>query len=183
MRWRWRCGGAGPSHGSSTPHSSEALLLGALGLTLVVSGLAERLHVSAAVGAFLVGIALSGPAQEAARGLLGPVRDLFAAIFFVFFGLSVDPGAIPPVLGAAGLLAAVTAATKAATGWWGARRAGVGSAGRRRAAAVLIARGEFSIVIAELGVVADIEPSLGALAAAYVLLLAVAGPVATRAVR
>ncbi|MGH3442026.1 MAG: cation:proton antiporter, partial [Nitriliruptorales bacterium] len=71
--------------------SQEALLLGVLGLTLLVAGIAERLHISAAVGAFLVGIAFSGPAQEAARGLLHPVRDLFAAIFFVFFGLSVDP--------------------------------------------------------------------------------------------
>jgi CPA2 family monovalent cation:H+ antiporter-2 len=54
------------------------------------------------------------------------------------------------------------------------------SRGRRRAAAVLIARGEFSIVIAEIGVAAGIEHGLGALATAYVLLLAVAGPFVTR---
>ena len=160
--------------------SREGLLLGVLGITLVVAGLAERLHISAAVGAFLVGIALSGPVQHRIHGLLQPLRDLFAASFFVLFGLAIDPRDIPPVLLVAVALALVTAATKTATVWWGAARAGIGRRGRRRAASVLIARGEFSIVIAEIGVVTGIEHRLGALATAYVLLLAVAGPLATR---
>lgn len=42
----------------------------------------------------------------------------------------------------------------------------------------LVARGEFSIVIAGLGVA--IEPHLGSLAAAYVLLMVIAGPVLAR---
>lgn len=160
--------------------SREGLLLGVLGITLVVAGLAERLHISAAVGAFLVGIALSGPVQQRIHGLLQPLRDLFAASFFVLFGLAIDPRNIPPVLLVATALAAVTATTKMATVWWGAARARIGPRGRRRAASVLIARGEFSIVIAEIGVAAGIEHRLGALATAYVLLLAVAGPVVTR---
>jgi len=160
--------------------SREGLLLGVLGITLVVAGFAERLHISAAVGAFLVGIALSGPVQHRIHGLLQPLRDLFAASFFVLFGLAIDPRDIPPVLLVAVALALVTAATKTATVWWGAARAGIGRRGRRRAASVLIARGEFSIVIAEIGVVTGIEHRLGALATAYVLLLAVAGPLATR---
>jgi len=160
--------------------SREGLLLGVLGITLIVAGLAERLHISAAVGAFLVGIALSGPAQQRIHGLLQPLRDLFAATFFVLFGLAIDPRDIPPVLFAATALALVTAVTKVSTVWWGAARAGIRPRGRRRAAAVLIARGEFSIVIAEIGVAAGIEHRLGALATAYVLLLAVAGPLVTR---
>lgn len=163
-----------------TSPSGEALLLGVMGLTLVVAGLAEQLHISAAVGAFLVGIALSGPAQHRVQGLLQPLRDLFAASFFVLFGLTVDPRNIPPVLAVAAALAVVTAATKMAAVWWGAKRAGIGPRGRRRAAAVLVARGEFSIVIAEIGVAAGLEHRLGALATAYVLLLAIAGPVITR---
>ncbi|MDP8930058.1 MAG: cation:proton antiporter [Actinomycetota bacterium] len=160
--------------------SGEALLLSVMGLTLVVAGLAEQLHISAAVGAFLVGIALSGPMQQRVHGLLQPLRDLFAATFFVLFGLSVDPRNIPPVLAVAAALALVTAATKMAGIWWGAARAGIGPRGRRRAASVLVARGEFSIVIAEIGVAAGIEPRLGPLATAYVLLLAITGPVITR---
>jgi monovalent cation:H+ antiporter-2, CPA2 family len=81
---------------------------------------------------------------------------------------------------AALVLAIVTSATKAGTGWWATRRAGAGPAGRRRAAATLVARGEFSIVIAGLGVAAGTESDLGPLAAAYVLILAVAGPLAAR---
>ncbi|MDX1659387.1 MAG: cation:proton antiporter [Nitriliruptorales bacterium] len=160
--------------------SGEVLLLSILGLALLIAGLAERLHISAGVGAFLVGIALSGPVQERAHGLLQPLRDLFAASFFVLFGLSVDPRNIPPVLLIAAVLAAVTAVTKVAAVWWGARRAGLGPRARWRAGSVLVARGEFSIVIAEIGVAAGIEHRLGALATAYVLLLAVAGPVMAR---
>ncbi|HEX2030238.1 MAG TPA: cation:proton antiporter, partial [Actinomycetota bacterium] len=66
--------------------SDEALLLSILGAALLVAGIAEELQVSAAVGAFLVGIGLSGPAADRARSLLGPLRDLFGAVFFVFFG-------------------------------------------------------------------------------------------------
>lgn len=162
--------------------SPEAMLLGALGLTLFVAGVAERLNVSAAVGAFLVGIALSGPAQQHAQALLHPLRDLFAATFFVFFGLEVDPGLIGGVLPVVLALAAVTAATKVATAWWGARRAGIAQRGRRRAAALLVSRGEFSIVVANLGIGAGLDPALGPTAAVYVLLLAAAGPVAARLV-
>ena len=175
---------AGPaiSRAVETP-SREALLLSALGLTMVVAGLAEKLHISAAVGAFLVGIALSGSIQHRATELLVPLRDLFAATFFVFFGLSIDPGELPGVLPVAAGLAVVTAATKLVTASYGGLRTGIATRGRRRAAAVLMARGEFSIVIAEIGVAAGVEHAIGPLAAAYVLLLAVGGPLAARLAR
>ncbi|MCX4912194.1 cation:proton antiporter [Streptomyces sp. NBC_00687] len=158
----------------------EKLLLVVLGLTLLVAGLAQELQVSAAVGAFLVGIALSGEVAEGAHNLLAPLRDLFAAVFFVFFGLHTDPSSIPPVFLPALALAAVTAATKIATGYWAARRAGVSVKGRWRAGGTLVARGEFSIVIAGLAVTAGIEPSLGPLATAYVLILVILGPLTAR---
>jgi len=149
----------------------------------VVAGVASRLQVSAAVGAFLVGIALSGPVQERASLLVSPLRDLFAATFFLFFGLQIDPADLVPVAAVAGGLALVTATTKVGTGWWAAAREGIARPGRLRAGTALVARGEFSIVIAGLGVAAGIEPDLGPVAAAYVLLLAVAGPVLTRFAR
>lgn len=65
-----------------------------LGLTLLVAGFADQVGISSAVGAFLVGIAVSGPAADSARAVLSPLRDLFAAVFFVFFGLQTDPAAI-----------------------------------------------------------------------------------------
>ncbi|MCZ7459097.1 cation:proton antiporter [Streptomyces sp. WMMC940] len=156
----------------------EMLLLVVLGLTLLVAGAAQELQVSAAVGAFLVGIALSGEVAEGARRLLSPLRDLFAAVFFVFFGLSTDPTAIPPVLLPALLLAVATSLTKIATGWYAAGRAGIGPRGRLRAGGTLVPRGEFSIVIA--GLVASTEPRVVPLATAYVLILVILGPLAAR---
>ncbi|MEV6034564.1 cation:proton antiporter [Nonomuraea sp. NPDC052116] len=163
--------------------NNEVLLLKVVGLALLVAGLAQQLNVSAAVGAFLVGIALSGELAEDAQALLAPLRDLFAAVFFVFFGLQTDPAKILPVAGLAALLAVVSMITKLLTGAYAARRAGIGKAGQARAGIALIPRGEFNIVIAGLAVGAGAHPDLGALAAAYVLILAAFGPLAAKLVQ
>lgn len=160
--------------------SNEIILLTTFGMILLVAGLAQRLQVSAAIGAFLVGIALSGPIAERAHHLISPLRDLFAATFFFFFGLQIDPATLPPVILLAVALGLVTALTKILTGWWAAHRAGIDRAGQLRAGSALVARGEFSIVIAGLGVSAGLDPQLGALATAYVLFLVVLGPLLSR---
>jgi CPA2 family monovalent cation:H+ antiporter-2 len=162
--------------------SDEIILLSTFGLVLLVAGIAQRLQVSAAVGAFLVGIAISGPIVKQTQRVLSPLRDLFAAFFFLFFGLQIDPATLPPVLVSAAVLGLATIITKLLTGWWAARRAGVDTAGGLRAGGALVARGEFSIVIAGLGVSAGLEPQLGPLSAAYVLLLAVLGPLLARVI-
>jgi CPA2 family monovalent cation:H+ antiporter-2 len=161
-------------------HSDEVSLLSLFGLTLVVAGLAEGVNISAAVGAFLVGIGVSGDSVDRARSLLTPMRDLFAAVFFVFFGLQTDPGDIPEVAVAAITLAIVTGLTKVLVGWWAASRAGVGRQGRLRAGILLVARGEFSIVIAGLAVSVAGGSQLKPLAATYVLIMAIAGPIAAK---
>ncbi|HEV7957589.1 MAG TPA: cation:proton antiporter, partial [Marisediminicola sp.] len=161
------------------PHHAESLLLGVLGLTMLVAGFAQQVSVSAAVGAFLVGIALSGPVAHNARQLLSPLRDLFAAVFFVFFGLATDPSDIIPVLVPATFLAVLTMSTKTLTGYRAAARAGIGVPGRWRTGFTLIPRGEFSIVIAGLAG-SSVDPRLAPTAAAYVLALAVLGPIAPR---
>ncbi len=161
----------------------EVMLLNVLGAALLVAGIASELQVSAAVGAFLLGIAISGSTAANATRVLEPLRDLFAAMFFVVFGLNTDPATIPPVLGWAALLAVVTMFTKILTGAWAAKRQGIGRQGRLRAGAALVARGEFSIVIAGLAVSASaVEGELAALATAYVLLMAILGPTAARVV-
>ncbi|MFW0772670.1 cation:proton antiporter [Paenarthrobacter nitroguajacolicus] len=168
---------------SQAVHSenSEVFLLNVLGLALLVAGIASALQVSAAVGAFMLGIAISGATAHNATRILEPLRDLFAAIFFVAFGLNTDPSSIPPVLGWALVLAVVTAATKMLTGFWAAKRVGIAVPGRFRAGAALIARGEFSIVIAGLAVASGGVPDeLAALATAYVLIMAILGPLAAR---
>ncbi|WP_165063696.1 cation:proton antiporter [Marisediminicola senii] len=162
------------------PNHAESLLLGVLGLTMLVAGFAQHVNVSAAVGAFLVGIALSGQVAHNAQQQLSPLRDLFAAVFFVFFGLATDPADIVPVLLPAILLAAVTMATKTYTGYRAAAAAGFGRPARWRTGLTLTPRGEFSIVIAGLAFSAGVEPQLAPLATAYVLITVICGPLLAR---
>jgi CPA2 family monovalent cation:H+ antiporter-2 len=162
------------------PGNDEAVLLAVFGITLLVAGVAEQVQVSAAIGAFLVGLALSGTVQARAASLIGPLRDLFAATFFLFFSFQIRPSQLLDVLGAAVLLTIVTGAGKLASGWVAAARHGAGTRGRLRAGTALIARGEFSIVIAALGAGAAHGRSLSALAAGYVLLTAAVGPLAAK---
>jgi CPA2 family monovalent cation:H+ antiporter-2 len=160
--------------------SDEALLLAVFGLTLLVAGLAQQAEVSAAIGAFLVGLALSGPVQARAGALIGPLRDLFAAIFFLFFSFRIRPGALAGALLPGLALCVVCAAGKVGSGWVAGKRAGIAGRGRVRAGTALIARGEFSIVIASLGAGLDHGDDLAALAGAFVLLSAVVGPLAAK---
>jgi monovalent cation:H+ antiporter-2, CPA2 family len=161
--------------------SDEIILLTIFGAVLLVAGVAQRFQVSAAIGAFLVGIALSGTVAEQSHRLVSPLRDLFAAMFFFFFGLEIDPASLVPALPFAVGLGAVTTLTKVLSGYWAAHRAGIDHHGRLRAGMELVAWGEFSIVIAGLGIA--IEPRLGPLSAAYVLLMAIVGPVLARLVK
>jgi CPA2 family monovalent cation:H+ antiporter-2 len=161
-----------------THPDNEQLLLRVVGITLIVAALAEKMHASAAVGAFLVGLTLTGETADRARKVLGPLRDLFAAIFFVAVGLPVNPAKLLPMLPVAVLLAAVTAATKIATGVFAARREGVARRGQLRAGTTLVARGEFSLII--IGLVGSAATGVSALATAYVFVLAIVGPLLAR---
>jgi CPA2 family monovalent cation:H+ antiporter-2 len=157
---------------------SEQLLLRILGVTLLVAAIAETLHASAAVGAFLVGLTLTGETADRARKVLSPLRDLFAAIFFLAIGMSVDPKQLLPMLPIALILATVTAVTKVATGIFAARRDGVARRGQLRAGTALIARGEFSLII--IGLVAVSIPAVAALGTSYIFVMAIVGPVLAR---
>lgn len=157
---------------------NEQLMLRILALTLIVAALAELVHASAAVGAFLVGLTLTGETADRAREVLTPLRDLFAAIFFLSIGLSVEAAELVPALPAAVALAVVTGATKVLTGRYAARRDGVARRGQLRAGTALVTRGEFSLVI--LGLAGAADDRLGALVTGYVLVLAVTGPVLMR---
>ena len=160
--------------------SDEALLLAVFGLTLLVGGLAQQVQVSAAIGAFLVGLALSGPVQERAGALVEPLRHLFAASFFVFFSFQIDPGDLVGALAPAIALTVVAGGTKFVSGWAAGRSLGVGVRGQRRAGAALVARGEFSVIIASLAAGTAHGDDLGALTAAFVLLSAVAAPLLSK---
>lgn len=92
--------------------------------TLVVGGLAQRLEVSAAIGAFLVGLALSGPVQRRAGALIGPLRDLRGGVLRLLL-LPDRPARLVDSLVPAVLLAVVAIGTKIGTGWFAAAKNGV----------------------------------------------------------
>ncbi len=161
-------------------HSNEIVLLEILGVTVLVAGLAEWSHLSAPVGAFIVGLSICKPIAKQAHQIMGPLKNLFAAIFFLFFGFTIDPTSLPPVLLPALALAIVTAVAKMLSTWWATKHAGLEPASRLRAGITLIARGEFSLVIAGIGISAGVDPRVGTLATAYVLFTAILSPLLLR---
>jgi monovalent cation:H+ antiporter-2, CPA2 family len=153
------------------PNEPGGLLLTVFGTALLAAGLADLVGFSGVVAAFLIGLLLTGEVAEAARSRLMPLRDIFAAIFFLFFGITTDPAELPGVLPLALALTVVGIAGKYAVGWWVTRdltdRLAVW-----RTTAFLIPRGEFSIVIAALAAPAVLSVNLQALTLAYVILTA-----------
>jgi len=160
--------------------SSEVLLISLLGVVLLLAGLAEYMHISYAIGAFLVGIILSGQVAERGRALLEPLRDSFAALFFVSFGLGVNPADLLEFIPLAVGLALVSAASKFGSGYLAAKKNGFTTKGRRRAGVTLIARGELSVVLAGIAIAGGINSDIGPVTILFVLILAIGGSVATR---
>jgi monovalent cation:H+ antiporter-2, CPA2 family len=167
-------------------NTPAALLLTALGLALAAGGFAADRGFSSAVAAFLVGLLVTGDIATAVRQRLAPLRDVFAAVFFVFFGLETDPRLIPPVFALALLLAFVTIATKIVTIFYALQRIDAPHDGHPwrsalRGGALMGARGEFSVVVG--GLVASAAfapPEWTGLVATYVIITATVGPLLAR---
>lgn len=166
------------ARGIHIPHApiimgdSATLLLTVFGAALLASGLATYIGFSGAVAAFLVGLILTGDVAIVARVRLAPLRDLFAAIFFLFFGLQTDPSDIPAVLVPALVLTMIGVFSKWVTAWWAMKDVDE-EYGVRRVAALLIPRGEFSIVIAGLAASTTFATELESLTITYVILTTV----------
>ncbi len=152
-----------------------------LGLTLLVAGIAQQLQVSAAVGAFLVGIALSGPVAHArtaaAHPAAGPVRRGLLRLLRPQHRPGDDAAGAAARARPGGADHADQDRSPA-----GARPAGPASAARAGGGPAWrwSPRGEFSIVIAGLAVASASNRELGPLATAYVLILVIVGPLAAR---
>ena len=149
-------------------YSASALLLTVFGSALVAAGAAGLAGFSGAIAAFLVGLLLTGEVATAVRTRLAPLRDFFAAIFFIFFGLSVDPSEIFKVLPLALLLTVLGGAGKFFIGWWTARDL-QDPMSWRRVGSFLIPRGEFSVIIAGFSTTLAFTSEIKALTIAYVI--------------
>jgi monovalent cation:H+ antiporter-2, CPA2 family len=161
----------------------EFFLLFTVAFVVGMAAIADELGLSEAIGALMAGVVL---AETSVRELIEErffsFRDLFAALFFFAFGLSIDVGA----LGDVGWLLAVAVVLTVVGKVAGSYFAGfVGGFTRRQslnAGAALVAHGEFTIIIAQLavsnpGLSPSTKEELVAFAGLYVLATATLGVV------
>lgn len=156
----------------------ELLVVSFLGLAVLVAGVSESLGVADAIGAFMVGLILSGTSSgPRIRELVHPLRDAFAAIFFFGFGLSIDPGDVTSVAWLVVGAVALTIVMNIAAGLLAARLHSYGPGPAADIATTLLARGEFALILGAMAAGANLDRRLAPFIAGYVLVLAVLGPV------
>jgi len=161
----------------------EFFLLFTFALLIGMSALAHELGLSEAIGALMAGIILSDTAARAEieESFLS-FRDIFAALFFFVFGLSIDVGALSD-LGWLIALAVVLTVTGKLLGTYAAGR--VGGFTRRQslnASTALVAHGEFTVILAQVALANaaisdEAKADLVAFAGLYVLATALIGVV------
>ena len=123
------------------------LLLLVFGATMAAAGAATLAGFSGAIAAFLIGMLLTGEVAESLRSRFAPLREIFSAIFFLFFGLSISVVDVVNVLPAAIAFSILGIAGKMGVGWWVGRDMS-DKMSWRRIGAFLSSRGEFSMIIA-----------------------------------
>lgn len=156
----------------------ELVTILAIGLAILVAGVAEEIGVSDAIGALMIGLVVSRTAlRERVERLVLPVRDAFAAIFFVVFGASIELGALGGVALPVAAAVALSLVMNTLGGVIAARLNGLNQRSAANAALVLLGRGEFSLILATLAIAAGLDDRIGPFVALYVLVLALVGPI------
>ena len=161
----------------------EFFLLAVVGFVIGLSAIAQELGLSEAIGALMAGVVLSETSvREEIEERFFSFRDVFAALFFFVFGLSIDVAAIDDVGWILAGAVAVTLVGKVG----GTLLAGrVGGFTRRQsfnAGVALVAHGEFTVILAQLATQNPAIPGaqqaeLVAFAGLYVLITATIGVV------
>ncbi|MBL9038558.1 MAG: cation:proton antiporter [Archangium sp.] len=130
----------------------ETTLVASVGFCFAVAYLAQAFGYSVALGAFIAGslIAESGEGKVIEH-LVAPLKDLFSAIFFVSVGMLIDPSLVLQHWGAALVLTAVVIVGKVVNVTIGAFLTGGGTRTSIQAGMSLAQIGEFSFIIAGLG--------------------------------
>ena len=152
------------------------------GLLFVLAFLADKAGFSLALGAFLLGaiVAETPHRTQVGRAFEG-MRDVFSAVFFVSIGMLIDPGAALEswvlILGIAAFVLVARPLAIAA----GMILIGGSTRESLRVGLSVTPLGEFSFIIAQMGVIAGAVPrKFQALAVGVSLLTTLAGPVLSR---
>ncbi len=152
------------------------LMIGSV--VLLLSWGAMEAGLSEAIGAFLAGLALAETShKDRIEHLFAPLQGLFAAIFFLGFGLSIDPAAFAGVWRAALILVLLGIAAKVMGGVLAGKAVQMSPRAALALGLTLIARGEFSVILAGIAVTVGLE-RLSALIALQVLALSLIGTLA-----
>ncbi|WP_054956336.1 cation:proton antiporter [Paenibacillus dakarensis] len=161
--------------------SSEIFIIVVFASLFFIAGFSETLHVAEAIGALLFGLALSETEHsKRIEHLVVPFRDFFGAIFFFSFGLSIDPLALGDAAWMALGAIALTIICNVIAGMIAGRNAGLSHKASANIGLTIMARGEFTIIVANLGISAGLAPILKPFSALYVLVLAILGPLLTK---
>lgn len=137
--------------------SNEVLLITVLGLCFGVALLAVKLNYSVALGAFIIG-AVIAEAREIGRVeiLTEPIRDMFCAVFFVAIGLLINPALLAQYALPIAVITVVVIVGQALTCSFGVFVAGHDTRTALRVGMGLAQIGEFSFIIASLGLTLDV---------------------------
>ncbi|WP_158566329.1 cation:proton antiporter [Micromonospora craterilacus] len=157
--------------------TAELFVVGLVGITLFIAGMAEEVGVSDAIGAFMVGLIVAGTnAKHRAETTIGPLRDTFAAVFFVGFGLTLDPGSFGGVLTPVLLAVAVSIVVNLIAGVVAARVQDMPALIGAEIGLTLLSRGEFALIVATIAATAGLDERIMPFAGLYVLILGILGP-------
>jgi monovalent cation:H+ antiporter-2, CPA2 family len=161
----------------------EFFLLSVVAFLIGMSALAKELGLSEAIGALMAGIVLAETSvRHEIEERFFSFRDLFAALFFFVFGLSIDLGALDSVGWIVALAVLATVAGKVVAGYLAGQVGGFTRAQGLNAGIALIAHGEFTVILAQLAsdnpaISSADKEDLIAFAGLYVLATATVGVV------
>jgi CPA2 family monovalent cation:H+ antiporter-2 len=131
----------------------ETIVIACVGICFAFALLAQRLGYSVALGAFLAGALVSESGEVAKiEPLVAPVRDVFAAVFFVAVGMQIDPRLIWANATAVAVLTLVVIVGKLVGVSVGSFLAGYDVRTSIQAGMSLAQIGEFSFIIAGVGI-------------------------------
>jgi len=157
--------------------SNEVFLVVVFACLFLLAGLGETIHVAESIGALLLGLILGETEHtERMERLIVPFRDLFGAVFFFSFGLSIDPFSLGGAawLGVGAALLSLVGVVIA--GLIVGKASKLGPIASLNTSFTLLARGEFSIIIVNLAIAGGLLAVLQPFAALYVLILASGAP-------
>jgi CPA2 family monovalent cation:H+ antiporter-2 len=156
---------------------SELTVIMIVGFGVFVAGFAHYAGASDAVGALLAGMVVAGTGiGPRVERLLIPLRDVFAAIFFFWFGLTIAPSDMGAIAPAVAIAVVVTLLFNVIAGVVAARIYGYGATEASNTALKLVSRGEFELILAALAVAAGLDSRVAPFAALYVLVLSILSP-------